>query len=103
MSLISGKSIRLKLRRSDWHSGRIFLRTSLRLQSLSFRFFNHIKCNLRSRERPKSREVLAEAGTHGSTPRKYPVRRVISANERHERAGPLVTEIMSVVLGFASS
>jgi hypothetical protein len=64
--------------------------TSLRLQSLSFRFFNHIKCNLRSRERPKPREVLAGAGTHGSTPRKYPVRRVISASQGHERASPLV-------------
>ena len=61
-----------------------------RLQSLSYRFTNHIEGNLRRRERPKPREVLAQAGTYGSTPRKYPVRRVISASEGHERPRPLV-------------
>jgi hypothetical protein len=87
----------------EYPCGGYFECTSLRLQSLSFRFFNHIKCNLRSRKRPKPGEVLAGAGTHGSTPCKYAVRCVISASEGHERASPLVHEIMSVVLGFASS
>ena len=74
----------------EYPCGGYFECTSLRLQSLSFRFFNHIKCNLRSRKRPKPGEVLAGAGTHGSTPCKYAVRRVISASEGHERASPLV-------------
>ena len=79
------------------------LRTSLRLQSLSFRFFNHIKCNLRSRKRPKPGEVLAGAGTHGSTPCKYAVRCVISASEGHERASPLVHGDYVCRIGFRFS
>ena len=96
MPVFAGHGAWQTIRREDYsscgdrHSGRIRLRTSLRLQSLSFRFFNHVKCNLRSRERPKPREVLSGAGTHVSTPREYPIRRVISASEGHERASPLV-------------
>ncbi len=64
--------------------------TSLRFKSLGFRLTDHIEGDLRRRKRPKSCEVPAQAGTHGSTSRKYPVRCVISASEGHECSSPRV-------------
>jgi hypothetical protein len=60
------------------------------VQSIHFRLLNNEKANLRGGQRPKSSEVLAQAGALNAAPRDYPVGGVVSAHKSNECASLMV-------------